>query len=385
MNLREINQHVDLLALTSQHTTLKKVASSGGGEWAGPCPFCAGTDRFRVQPYAPGGGRWLCRRCTGGRWQDAIAFGQRLWPAVPFLEVCERLAGLQDNGQEPAGKRPPAKRSQRRRRLGYSDSAAGAVGEAEQPAYAPPQERWQADARLAVEVCTRNLWESQGEAAREYLIKRHLKAETLRYWQLGYSPGAKFGELWVPRGVLIPCVVHAEIWYLKIALLPGDRVKCQGCRQQVPARRPCPHCGTINKYRGVKGNRPAAIYGADELLGAWGALFVEGEFDALVAWQELQDVIAVCTLGSATNRPDLATWGSYLLPLQVILAAYDADPAGQQGLTALQELADKVLPLDLPGKVKDLNDYVTAGGELWPWLKAALLELGLVEEEGYPF
>jgi hypothetical protein len=35
----------------------KKVASTGGGEFAGPCPFCRdGKDRFRVWPEQGEGG-----------------------------------------------------------------------------------------------------------------------------------------------------------------------------------------------------------------------------------------------------------------------------------------------------------------------------------------
>jgi hypothetical protein len=166
-----------------------------------------------------------------------------------------------------------------------------------------------------------------------------------------------------------------EVWYLKVALLPGDLVKCQGCGERAPARQACPKCGAHNKYRGVKGNRTAAIFGADDLAGAPMALFVEGEFDAMIAWQELRDVIAVCTLGSAATRPDLATWGAYLLPVERIYAAYDADEAGQKGLAALKHLSERVRACPLPAGAKDINDYVLKGGELWPWLKA-LLEAG---------
>lgn len=367
-DLEDLKSRLDLLGLAGACTELKRVAASGGGEWAGPCPFCGGVDRFRVQPYQAGGGRWLCRGCTDGKWQDSLAFGQRLWPALPFRQVCERLAlhavgpaaGLTADSRpgkpEPTSASPPA-------------------------AYQAPDPGWQAEARLAAEVCAKNLWEAAGLEARAYLQSRQLEKETLQYWQIGYSPGASFGGLWVPRGVLLPCLAAEQVWYLKVALLPGDPVRCQGCRQTVPARQACPHCGVVNKYRGVKGNRTAALYGADDLPGAWAALFVEGELDALTAWQSLRDVVAVCTLGSAGNQPDLATWGAYLLPLEAILAVYDADAAGQRGLLALQELAEKTHVLSLPPGAKDLNEYAVGGGDLWPWLKSELLRLGLVQDE----
>lgn len=55
-------------------TKLVKVAASNGGEWAGPCPFCGGKDRFRVQPEK---NRWLCRGCTGGRWKGPWDYYER--------------------------------------------------------------------------------------------------------------------------------------------------------------------------------------------------------------------------------------------------------------------------------------------------------------------
>jgi hypothetical protein len=361
MNLDDLKQRIPLLELAQQFTSLKRVAASGGGEWAGPCPFCGGKDRFRVQPHAVDGGRWLCRHCSGGRWQDAISFGQRLWPAMPFLQVCQRLAEIGGLGEMAPGRlraRTPQPRPS-------------------QPAYLPPAEQWQASARQAIQVCAENLWRAGGEAAREYLYSRRLENETLQRWQVGYSPGAYFGTLWVPRGVLLPCVVAGAVWYLKVALLPGEAVRCQGCRRKTLSRRPCAHCGAQNKYRGVKGNRPAAIYGADDLSGAWGVLFVEGEMDALTAWQELQDVVAVCTLGSAANRPDLATWGVYLLGVESIFAVYDSDEAGARGLEGLQEVAEKVHPLRLPAPAKDVNDFYLQGGALWPWFRGELQRLGL--------
>jgi DNA primase len=57
---------VDLLALLNRDTRLRRVASTNGGEWAGPCPWCGGTDRFRVWPYAARPRYW-CRQCRTAR------------------------------------------------------------------------------------------------------------------------------------------------------------------------------------------------------------------------------------------------------------------------------------------------------------------------------
>lgn len=379
IDVQSLKNQVNLLDLAGKSTVLRRVASSGGGEWAGPCPFCGGKDRFRVQPYHPGGGRWLCRGCTQGAWRDVIDYGRRLYPGLSFGEVCQRLAG-------GAGINAYSHNTSHSHRANFHDRAP------DQPLYLSPDSAWQKAALQAIKTCERLLWGREGQNAMDYLRRRGLDDDTIRYWRLGYSPGFSLplspeGErgtederLYLPRGVLIPCLALGEVWYLKIALLPGERVKCQGCRDLVPARQPCPKCGVVNKYRGVKGNRANAIFGADELRGADLALFVEGEFDAMIAWQELNDVIAVCTLGSAGNRPDFAVWGACLLPLENILALYDADRAGQAGLQALQELSERVLPVHLPPGAKDVNEYRLAGGDLWEWLKGELTRLGLLGE-----
>jgi Zinc-binding domain of primase-helicase len=56
-----IKARVDLVDLAGRDVHLRKVATTRGGEWAGPCPFCGGRDRFRVQPEK---GLWFCRQCS---------------------------------------------------------------------------------------------------------------------------------------------------------------------------------------------------------------------------------------------------------------------------------------------------------------------------------
>ena len=50
MDIEQIKHSTNILQIIGMDTQLKKVATTGGGEFAGPCPFCGGTDRFRVQP-----------------------------------------------------------------------------------------------------------------------------------------------------------------------------------------------------------------------------------------------------------------------------------------------------------------------------------------------
>ena len=70
-NTSVIKRGVDLLGWVEKDTTLKRKASTNGGEWCGPCPWCGGEDRFLVWPNAEPPG-WWCRQCQRGG--DAIAY-----------------------------------------------------------------------------------------------------------------------------------------------------------------------------------------------------------------------------------------------------------------------------------------------------------------------
>ena len=60
---------MSLVDLISADVTLRRAGSTGGGEYCGPCPWCGGTDRFRVWPEA---GNYWCRQCN--RKGDAIQY-----------------------------------------------------------------------------------------------------------------------------------------------------------------------------------------------------------------------------------------------------------------------------------------------------------------------
>ena len=93
--------HVDVLSLMSADTRLKRVASTGGGEYAGSCPFCGGDDRFRAWPTprrGDGRGRFWCRRCE--RHGDAIDY-HRMLHGSSFADACKRLGVGLDGEKRP--------------------------------------------------------------------------------------------------------------------------------------------------------------------------------------------------------------------------------------------------------------------------------------------
>jgi DNA primase len=85
---------VNIVDLIQQDVRLKHVSSTGGGEYAGACPWCGGNDRFHVWPE---GGNYWCRQCNrkgdaiqylidfrGATFQEAAkAIGKELAPPKP--------------------------------------------------------------------------------------------------------------------------------------------------------------------------------------------------------------------------------------------------------------------------------------------------------------
>jgi hypothetical protein len=95
--------------------------------------------------------------------------------------------------------------------------------------------------------------------------------------------------------------------------------------------------------------------------------------------QEIGDVIAVCSLGSAANKLDVLTWGRYFLAQRYVLCLFDDDPAGEKGFSNMQEfLGERAIRLSLPGE-GDINDFYSGGGDVWQWLKVEWKKVDPIE------
>jgi len=215
----------------------------------------------------------------------------------------------------------------------------------------PPPAEWQELAGQVIRDCEARLWQPEGARALAWLReKRGLKDTTIQRFHLGYNPeGQKInGKYWLDRGITVPCVVGGPIWYVKVRLpaKPGEL-----------------------KYRCLTGSKPAALFNAADLAGAPVALLVEGEFDTMLAWQEFRDILPTATLGSATNVPDLATWGRYFLGPEKTLILPDNDEAGWKATETLCQLARFPIIVSLPDGCgcKDLTDFYLTGGDLSAW------------------
>jgi hypothetical protein len=164
-DVTQLRRSVDLLELMGGE--FKRIASSRGGEFAGPCPFCGGDDRCHVQPYAEAGGRWFCRKCTGepqtSGWRDVFDYVMRR-DGCTFAEACAWLE--QASHAFVAVSRPVV---MHRRNT------------------SPHLRNKQRAEALVESAAERLLYGADGEGGRAYLASRGLTLASAADWRLGVA------------------------------------------------------------------------------------------------------------------------------------------------------------------------------------------------------
>lgn len=322
----DLSRRVNLLDLIGPDTRLRRVAATRGGEYAGPCPFCGGHDRLRVQPDQ---GRWWCRNCSDDEhWLDAIEYVRRR-DRVDFVEACARLDLLDLTHAAPRDTRgttrvPPLKEE------------------------IPPSPEWRHRAMVVVDRLEAILWSDRGVRARRWLNARGLNDETLKRWRVGYAPSrSRIAGLDVPHGIALPWFARGEIWQIKV---------------RTPNGKP--------KYLAIAGGHPF-LFGADTLDGCFAAVLVEGEFDSMLLHQEAGDLVGVATLGSC-SAPLGAGALRRLLPISPVLVAYDLDADGQAGAARLATLSSRIQPITPPVGA-DITEFWQRGGRLRDWILFCLV------------
>ncbi len=323
----------DLLSLISQDTRLTRKAGTDGGEWAGPCPWCGGRDRFRVWPHpSDGKARYWCRQC--GRKGDAVQYLRDIH-GLSYQEACERLG---ETPTKPARAEPlpvPV----------HSDGCKA------------PGRQWQEQGRRFVSACQERLWQPEGGKALAWLTNvRGLTPETVRKAGLGYNSADRYEareswglapgkRLWLPRGVVIPWWIGGELWRVNIRRPRGEP-----------------------KYIQPTGGGPG-LYGADSVKAGQPAMLLEGEISALTVQQHAGDLVAAVATGS-TGGARRARWLAVLALAERVLVTFDADAAGDKAATYWLG----VLPKSRRWRPlwSDTNDMARDGADIRGWVAAAV-------------
>ena len=331
-DVEAIKAKTDLVALVERNTSLRRVATTGGGEYAGPCPKCGGRDRFHVSAQ----GWWFCRQCHSER-GDAIAY--LVWrDGLSFDQACERLVG------EKAGSSVP--------RLGEKGGTVPAPRQSFTETD-PPGEEWQERAQAFVSYAQAELHKSP-EALAYLRAARGLDDVTIQEAELGYNPrdwhvhphrwGMTGQQVWLPQGWVLPCRVEGLLFYLKIRRPEGQP-----------------------KYVAVSGSK-LTLYGLDFLARDHytEAIICEGEFDAMLLRQYVGRLCGCLALGGATKGLDMQSVAR-LVAIRGVWVCLDADSAGGKGTQKLLEVSARVHPLPLPVG-NDVTDAWRAGHDLTRWV-----------------
>jgi len=211
-----------------------------------------------------------------------------------------------------------------------------------------PEGDWSPRAGLVVAQCVRGLESRGAESVRQWLLARGMRRATLERWKIGQNPKSQYlhGH-YVYEGVTIPWLDDDLTISIKIRRFSGEE-----------------------KYTSVTGSRPAGVYLHQDIRPAVPTILFEGEFDALLAWQEVRDLINVGTLGAAGILPDQKAL-IQLLRSPLIFLSYDNDPAGERALKSWQEITERIRVVRLPHG-KDLTEFFEGGGDVRSWVSEQL-------------
>lgn len=335
--------NIDLIGLIAQHTTLKKVASTKGGEWHGACPFCGGDDRFSVQPHRAGGGRWSCRGCSP-HWRDAIAFVQ----CIDNMDFKGALAVLGLSGTPPPRRKPTLRRRLRRENMPAN------LGDY----IALSNSAYQSAATEFCQQAEETLHNPEGQRAREWLTGRGIKTGDLELAGLGFNSqetNANWGgvKVWLPRGIVIPWLFGGQVWKVNFRRPTGEP-----------------------KYIAAKGAANGLYFGRgyhySPIKPDSRVILTEGEFDALALRGNcvlLGSSWVVVSTGTASGAR-VKRWVWDIASACQILLAFDADPAGDAAAAwwaSQPGFKDKAIRLR-PTHGKDLTDQIKAVGDLTDWI-----------------
>jgi len=335
--------HLDLLRLLGRDTTLKRVTNSNGGEYAGPCPWCGGRDRFRVWPHDKWPHYW-CRQC--GRRGDAIQY-LRDFNNLTFSQACQML-GLSSSEISPTGPRTCPGRSP-------------AMVENNWRAFSDPG--WQSAARDFLVWAQGMLHSSKGKRGRDYLHERGLTDSVIEGACLGYNPQRRkerWGATWVELvpGIVIPWVEKVE----------SRRDPPQACDRiwKVNLRR---LDKKLPKYQAANGSANG-LYGVSSIFHNAVVVMVEGEFCALSLQVAAPQVAIPVATGSITNAR-LHRWIGHLSLASRIVVAFDAEDKADAAAIWWQEAFPDTAILLRPTR-HDVNDMLMAGDDITSWLSSVL-------------
>lgn len=327
----------------------KKKASTHGGEYSSPCPFCKdGEDRFLIWPSRLNkngefqGGRFSCRVCQ--KYGDAITFLRELH-GMSYKEACVKI------------RIEPKKRS----------DTPFIKQEVKFHIAEDPPELWKAKSFAFVEWCHAQLLANP--EALMLVMKRGFTFDSIKRFKIGFCLKDFFRERedwgldvqikengtrkkqWLPAGIVIPFFSESEEVY---------KIKIRRTKWYEDDKLP--------KYIEISGSKQCpSIYGNTKLQAC---IILESEFDALLVQQEAGDIVYCIALGGSTKALDFET-DKFLRNTETILFCPDFDKAGAIAWRRWKSLFSNIYRILTPEE-KSAGDAFLSGIDLRKWIGRAL-------------
>jgi len=291
----------------------KKAASTGGGEYASPCPGCGGDDRFRVWPDKRDGGSFWCRQC--GKSGDSITFLME-FSGMTYPQACEAVG---KELKKPAKYQTPGVPGKKNENM--KPATEGRVVP-DIPEGVADIKLWREKAGKLVDRAHQELMSN--DPVRAWLRRRGIKKKALIKFKLGLDIGKDGKDLWRPREswgletILKDNGLKKRLWIPRGLVIPkmaGDEV------ERIRIRRKGKDAPRYYVIPG-SGMKKLSILNAERA-----AIIVESELDAILLDQEAGDLISVVALGSTSNdlNKDLFVC---MKQTSVILLSLDFDKPG---------------------------------------------------------
>ena len=350
-----------LTAVRDKGIELKRVATTHGGEYAGPCPMCGGRDRFRVWPAKKDnqGGGWWCRQCQKGG--DLIQFFREA-DGMSYKEACA-AAGL--DARQYSYPKPNLPKPEKERFKANTHER--------------PAEKWLEHAGKFVETCHENLMDND-QVLQWLKTKRGINKDTAASFKLGLNSDQKYFRprsswglpeetnsktgkpkmLWIPRGLVIPLMDGSNVLRIRVRRTKTDL-----------------RSDTDPRYYVVPGSSPAIMCIGDNRRAY---MAIETELDAILAAQEAGDLIGAIGLGTSTAKPDQPTMAN-LIKSEIILVSLDYDAGGAKGVDWWLEQFNQAERWPVPVG-KDPGDMAAAGVPIRQWILAGLPPAWHIGESG---
>lgn len=346
---------LDLIEHNTQNAYIRK-ASTGGGEFSGPCPWCGGEDRFSIHP---GQNHYVCRQCKKAG--DLIQFCKDYLNKT-YVEACQ-LLNIQPNFKFKS--------------LDVGTEAPGSNDIRWTPReLILPCEQWQERAEKFAYHCHKQLFTKYKDIRKQLLNDRGLSDKTILKARIGYNDShmnfqleswglepekdndAVNQSLWLPQGIIIPQFFNDKLIRLRI------RQTDQSNSRYVVVKGSSMGFFDYNKHISL-----------DIAFSNHSWMVTESELDGWLLHQKAQNSCIIFSLGSSTARPDKKT--HEYLKNNPGLINLDNDDAGHNEMTWWVENYPDAIPY-YSIKGKDPGEDFQAGVNVSQWLQDGLSQLNIL-------